>query len=317
MNYPPAKLGDRNQVSVDGILNVLKPAGPTSFAVVSQVRRLSGEQRVGHAGTLDPEATGVLIVCLGQATRIIEFLAKAAKTYRAEIELGITTDSYDAVGRVIQRCDTSSVTEDQVGQVLDSYRGVIEQIPPMHSALRYGGKRLYQLARKGIEVSREPRRVEISRLDLVQWQSPVITIEVECGAGTYIRSLAHDVGVALGCGAHLRKLVRLKSEPFRIDEAVSLDAIEEAFHHGYSGSLLHSIDEVLLGWTAVILSRENETLVKKGSSVVLEVAGGSGLADDWCRAYSVDGRFLAVLKRIDERLWHPEKVFRDASYEAG
>lgn len=303
-------------MSVDGILNVLKPAGKTSFAVVSLVRRLSGEQRVGHAGTLDPEATGVLVVCLGQGTRIIEFLAKARKAYRAEIELGITTDSYDAVGRVIQRCDASSVTEYQVEQVLDSYRGVIEQIPPMHSALKHRGKRLYQLAREGIEIAREPRRVEISRLHLVQWQSPVITIEVECSAGTYIRSLAHDMGKELGCGAHLRKLVRLKSEPFNIAEAVPLDAIREAFHHGYSQNLLHTIDEVLLGWRAVILNRENETLVQKGSSVSLEVSDESGPAPDWCRAYSVDGRFLAVLKRIDERLWHPEKVFRDASYEA-
>ncbi len=315
MNYPPAKLRDSNQVSVDGILNVIKPAGLTSFAVVSLVRRLSGERRVGHAGTLDPEATGVLVVCLGQATRIIEFLSKAGKTYRAEIELGITTDSYDAAGRVVRQCDPSGITADQVGRALDGYRGVIEQIPPMHSALKHKGRRLYQLAREGIEVPREPRRVEISRLDLVQWQSPVVTIEVDCSAGTYIRSLANDIGEGLGCGAHLRSLVRLKSEPFCIDEAVSLDVIEEACRHGYSQNLLHSIDEVLLGWRAVILDRSNETLVKQGGDVVLEEADTLGRGTDWCRAYSIDGRFVAVLKRTGEKLWHPEKVFRDANCE--
>lgn len=315
MNYPPAKLRDSNQVSVDGILNILKPAGLTSFAVVSVVRRLSGERRVGHAGTLDPEATGVLVVCLGQATKIIEFLPKAGKTYRAEVELGITTDSYDATGRVVRQCDASGITGDQVGHALDAYRGVIEQIPPMHSALKHKGRRLYQLAREGIEVAREPRSVEISRLDLVQWQSPVITIEVDCSAGTYIRSLAHDLGEALGCGAHLRRLTRLKSGPFCIDEAVSLDVVEEAFRHGYSQDLLHSIDEVLLGWRAVILDKGNETLVKQGGDVVLEGAGILGSGTDWCRAYSIDGHFIAALKRTGGSLWHPEKVFRDAYCE--
>jgi len=303
-------------VSVDGILNIHKPAGLTSFAVVSRIRRLTGERRAGHAGTLDPEATGVLVVCLGQATRIIEFLSKAGKTYRAEIELGTATDSYDATGRVVRQGDASGVTADQLTGTLERYRGVTDQIPPMHSALKHKGRRLYQLAREGKEVDREARRVEVSRLDLVQWQPPVVTIELECGAGTYIRSLANDIGETLGCGAHLRKLVRLKSQPFAIDDAVSLEVLEQACRDGCLENLLHSMDEVLLDWRAVILDRTSEALVRQGRNVVLDEAGMAG-SGDWCRAYTVDGHFVAALRRTGEGWWHPEKVFRDTGTASG
>jgi len=302
-------------VSVDGILNVLKPAGKTSFAVVSLLRRWSGEHRVGHAGTLDPEATGVLVVCLGQATRIVEFLAGAGKTYRAEIELGVATDTYDAAGRVVGRCDPSSVTEEQVRQVLKTFRGTIAQVPPMHSALHHKGKRLYELARKGIEVEREPRQVEISRLELLGWQPPVLTIDVDCSGGTYIRSLAQDIGVALGCGAHLKKLVRLKSAPFHIDDAVPLTALEEAFQRGDWQGHLHSMDEVLLDWPAAIMDKEGEALVNRGTDVELHFAGDSGPVGTHCRAYSADGQFLAVLTKTNAGVWHPEKVFRTPGQE--
>lgn len=296
-------------MSVDGILNIFKPAGRTSFSVVSLLRRLSGERRVGHTGTLDPEATGVLVVCFGQATKVIRFLAKVRKTYQAEIELGVATDSYDATGMVVKRGDPSSVSREQVEQTLDSFRGPIEQVPPMYSALKYEGKRLYRLAWEGIEVPRKPRAVQIFRLELLEWQSPVVSIEVECSAGTYIRSLAQDIGAAIGCGAHLRKLVRLKSEPFHISEAVSLPLIEEAFHLGYWHRFLYPIDEVLLGWEVTILSKENEALVGNGKLVSLGDERLLAHPVNRCRAYSVDGRFLAVLRQENQGLWHPEKVF--------
>ena len=298
-------------MSIDGILNILKPPDKTSFQVVSLIRRLSGERRVGHAGTLDPEATGVLVLCLGQGTRIIEFLAEATKTYRAEIELGITTDTYDASGKITRRGDPSFVTEEEVKRVLDSFHGAIEQTPPMYSAAKYKGKRLYQLARAGIEVARKPKRVEFFRLELLEWDLPIITIEVECSAGTYIRSLAQDIGQILGCGAHLRKLVRLKSEPFHIAEAIPLPSIEKAFHQGYWQRFLYSIDEVVLGWRAAILGEESEGIVKKGQSIPLGLDKGSAYPDERCRAYSADGRFLAVLRLQKERgLWHPDKLFQ-------
>ena len=302
-------------MSVDGILNVLKPAGKTSFAVVSMVRRWSGERRVGHAGTLDPDATGVLVVCLGQAARIVEYMAGAGKTYQTEIELGVSTDTYDAAGKVVGRCDPSSVTEEQVRRVLESFHGTIAQVPPMHSAIHHKGRRLYELARQGIEVDREPRQVEISRLDLLAWQPPVVTIEVDCSGGTYIRSLAQDIGTALGCGAHLKRLVRLKSGPFHLHDAVPLAVLEEAFRGDDWRSYVHPMDEVLLDWPAAILDRQSEALVTRGVDVELHFAGDTGLAGSHCRAYSADGHFLAVLTMTDVRFWHPEKVFHAPSQE--
>jgi tRNA pseudouridine55 synthase len=304
-------------VNVDGILNVRKPAGKTSFAVVALVRRWSGERRVGHAGTLDPDATGVLVVCLGQATRIVEYLAGAGKTYQAEIELGIATDTYDAAGKVVERGDSSSVTEEHVRQVLDSFTGTINQVPPMHSAIHHKGRRLYELARQGIEVKREPRQVELSRVDMLDWQPPLITLEVDCSGGTYIRSLAHDIGVALGCGAHLRRLVRLRSAPFGVDAAVSLEVLEEAFRRGDWQGYLHPTDEVLLDWPAAILGAEREALVRKGVDVELHFAGDGAPAGSHCRAYSADGHFVAVMTKMKADLWHPDKVFRARCCERG
>ena len=297
-------------MSLDGILIVLKPAGITSFAVVSLLRRLSGESRVGHAGTLDPEATGVLVVCFGQGTRVIEFLAKARKTYQADVELGIATDSYDATGKVVQRDDPSAITREQVERVIHSFRGSVQQIPPMHSALKYGGRRLYRLAWEGIEVPRKPREVTFYRLDLLDWQSPTLSIEVECSAGTYVRSLAQDIGLALGCGAHLRRLVRLKSEPFHIDEAIPLHLIEEAACPRHWQRFLYPIDEVLVGWEAVILDKQSEAMVLNGRSVSLVDVGPRLKSCDRCRAYSAEGSFLAVLRKEENDLWHPDKVFR-------
>jgi tRNA pseudouridine55 synthase len=304
-------------VSIDGILNVLKPTGKTSFAVVSLVRRWSGERRVGHAGTLDPDATGVLVVCLGQAARIVEYLAGAGKTYQAEIELGVTTDTYDVAGKVVDRCDPSFVTEEQVRQVLGSFHGTVAQLPPMHSAIHYKGKRLYELARRGIEVDRKPRQVEFLRLELLVWQPPVVTVEVDCSGGTYIRSLAQDIGMALGCGAYLKRLVRLKSGPFHIYDAVPLAVLEEAFRGGDWQSYVHPMDEVLLDWPAAILDGESEALVRKGADVELHFAGDAMPMGSHCRAYSADGHFLAVLTKTDAGLWHPEKVFRTRCCESG
>lgn len=304
-------------MSVDGILNILKPTGKTSFAAVSLIRRWSGERRVGHTGTLDPDATGVLVVCLGQATRIVEYLTGAGKTYRAEIELGVTTDTYDAAGNVLDRRDPSSVSEEQLRHVLSAFVGKVAQVPPMHSAIHHKGKRLYELARKGIEVEREPRLVEISRLQLLAWQPPMVTIEIDCSGGTYVRSLAHDIGVVLGCGAHLKGLVRLKSGSFSIGDAVSLETLEDAFRCGDWQDHLHTIDEVLLDWPASVLDTQSETLVRRGTDVELHMAGDTGPAGIHCRAYSADGHFLAILTRTDSGLWHPEKVFRTRCCETG
>jgi len=308
---------------VDGILNIDKPWGRTSFSIVAAVRRLTGERRVGHAGTLDPAATGVLPVCLGQGTRVIEFLLDATKTYRAEIELGVATDTYDGSGRIVQRGDPSRISQDQLESALASFYGVIQQIPPMYSAVKYHGKPLYKLARAGITVERKSRLARIHRLELIDWRSPIATIEVDCGKGTYIRSLAHDLGQALGCGAHLRSLIRLRYGIFDVKDTIAIPQLEDAFRYGYWQCFVHPIDSVLLHWAAVVVNDDTGQDVRNGRPLVLgdgdEGKGSSYLQqpmptgssyENRCRAYALDGRFLGMLRFNSERgQWQPEKVF--------
>lgn len=301
---------------MDGILNINKPPGKTSFGVVSLVKRLSGERRVGHAGTLDPSATGVLPVCLGQATRIVEYLVDATKSYRAEIELGVATDTYDACGRITRRGDASGISREQLESALAGFRGLIQQTPPMYSAVRHQGQKLYELARAGIEVERQSRPARIHRLELLDWRPPLATIEVECGKGTYIRSLAHDLGERLGCGASLKGLVRLRCSIFDIGNAVSEAQLEAAFRSGYWRRFIYPIDSVLCHWPAVVVSDAVEDMVRQGRPLSAEDAPCPESAGDItsspsgerCRAYTADGQFLAVL-RLEGGQWRPEKVF--------
>ncbi len=291
---------------MDGILNINKPSGKTSFSIVAIVKRLSRERRVGHAGTLDPMATGVLPVCLGQGTRVVEFLVDSTKAYRAEVELGVTTDTYDACGRIIKKEDPSGISLDKLESALTSFRGLIQQTPPMYSAVSYKGKPLYKLARAGVTVERKSRPAKVHKLELVDWQPPVATIEVVCGKGTYIRTLAYDLGQVLGCGAYLKSLIRLRCGPFDIRDAVSMPQLEEAFHYDYWGNLVYPIDSVLLNWPAIVVSDDDRKNIKDGRPLVSWKDSGGNL----CRAYSLDGCFLGVLRfNSGKGEWEPEKVF--------
>ncbi len=307
---------------MDGILNINKPPGNTSFNIVSVVKRLTGEKRVGHAGTLDPAATGVLPVCLGQGTRVVEYLMNATKVYRTEIELGRATDTHDASGQVIQRGEVFGINREKLESALDSFTGIIYQTPPMYSAVKYQGKPLYKIAREGITVERESRPVKIYELKLINWQSPIVTLEIVCGKGTYIRSLAHDLGQLLGCGAHLRNLVRLRCGPFSLEDSVSISRLEEAFQYGYWQQFLYPIDSVLLHWTTMIVNDEDGFNIINGRPVILESVDindkKSCLSPEvnvefdgsLCRAYTLDGQFLGVLRfNTGKRHWQPDKVF--------
>jgi tRNA pseudouridine55 synthase len=295
---------------MDGILNIAKPPSLTSYGVVARVKRLTGERRVGHAGTLDPAATGVLPVCLGNATRIVEFLMNTAKVYRAAIELGVTTDTYDAAGNVTQRADPSGIVLPQLEQALASFRGPIRQTPPMFSALKSGGQPLYKLARAGITIERKSRPVVIHRLDLLDWQSPLVTLEIECGKGTYIRSLAHDIGQALGCGAYLKNLVRTRSGIFDIKDAVSLPQLEEAFRDGSWQRFLYPVDSVLQDMPFISLDEVAAADMRNGKTLNIPGIDKPPADSKFFRAYSLDGRFLGILSFLpDSGLWHPEKVF--------
>ena len=312
---------------MDGILNINKPLGITSFGVVALVRRLSGERRVGHAGTLDPAATGVLPVCLGQGTRVIEFLVDTTKAYRAEIELGVTTDTYDATGKVTQRSDPSGISRTQLDLALTSFRGEIQQVPPLYSALKHQGEPLYKLARAGLKVELKSRPVNIHKLELIDWQLPFVTVEVVCSKGTYIRSIAHDLGQILGCGAHLKSLIRLRCGIFDIKDAVSLPELEEAFRCGYWQKFLYPIDSVLSDLSAVVVNDDEARNITNGRPLVLDNASGGAVSDNLqtslsgdnslqfrCRAYTLDGSFLAVLRfNAESGKWHPEKVFAQST----
>jgi len=309
---------------VDGILNINKPWGKTSYSIVAKVKRLTGERRVGHAGTLDPAATGVLPVCLGQGTRIIPFLVDTTKTYQAQIELGTATDTYDATGKITQRGDTSGIDQVQLEAALASLRGLIEQTPPMYSAVKHHGKRLYELARAGIEVERKSRLTRIHRLELIDWQPPVVTIDVVCDKGTYIRSLAHDLGQTLGCGANLKSLIRLRCGLFDIRDSVSVPQLEDAFSRGYWQHFIYPIDIALSHWTAVVVSEETGQAIRNGRPVILknddsgtgadylkQHISGQSSTSNYCRVYTPDGGFLGVLRFSPETAqWQPEKVFQ-------
>ncbi len=215
---------------MDGILSINKPKGITSHDVVVQVRKIFHLQKVGHAGTLDPDATGVLVICLGKATKSVRFLVNDDKEYEAIMVLGISTDSQDAGGRVLKRIDKLKVSETDVREAIKGFRGEIEQVPPMLSAVHYRGKRLYQLARQGKVVKRIPRPIKIFSLEILKMELPRVKFSVVCSKGTYIRTLCADIGEALGCGAHQAELIRIRSGAFHIRDSLTLEELRKAAH---------------------------------------------------------------------------------------
>ncbi|MBI4298231.1 MAG: tRNA pseudouridine(55) synthase TruB [Chloroflexi bacterium] len=300
----------------DGILNIDKPLDMTSMDVIRRIKRLSAQKHVGHGGTLDPQATGVFPVLFGQATRIMEYLVASAKTYRAVVKLGVTTDTYDSAGKVVRTGDASGITRHEIERALAAFRGNIYQVPPMFSALKREGKRLYDLARMGIEVPRQPRKVEVLRIDLTEWSQPDMVLEIECGRGVYIRALAHDLGEALACGAYLKALTRLKTGPFSIREAIPLPQLEDSLKEGSWRELLYPIDYPLLHMKAVAVDSRIEHLILSGRPLPLTLRIPHSEAYQECRAYSSDGRFLGTVRFDPLRdQWLPHKMFASPSVE--
>jgi tRNA pseudouridine55 synthase len=297
-----------------GILNVGKPEGSTSFQIVALVRRLSGVRKVGHAGTLDPIATGVLLICLGQAVRVSEYLMELPKTYRGTVRLGVATDTYDAAGTPVFEGDAEAVSEDRLRVALEALEQQEEQVPPSHSAVKVGGTPAYRLARAGRPVELRPRKARIERIDLISFRPPLVEIEVQCGKGTYIRTLAHDLGRLLGCGAHLQALRRTAVGPFTAEDAISPERLETAFADGTWQDLLLPLDYGLGHIPSVYLDMEAEKDVRRGCPLEAGSPPFQRLLDaqngERCRAYAEDGSFVAIL-RYDaaSRRWRPQKVF--------
>lgn len=264
-----------------GFINVLKPSGMTSHDVVSFIRRIAGLKRVGHTGTLDPGAVGVLPVALGQATRLVEYVTDQHKEYRAEVTLGVSTDSGDAFGKVVHYAPAVNVTRAEVESVLAKFTGVLQQIPPMTSAIKVEGKKLYELARQGRDVPRPVRTVEIYSIRPVRWDlnaiKPRFLMDIVCGKGTYIRSLCQDIGHALGCGAYMSFLVRTATGDFVLEDALTL---EELTRHAESGALeqtMVSMEQATQGMVSVHIDDGQARQIGYGQSITAAaVASVSG-----------------------------------------
>ncbi len=298
--------------SLHGFLIIDKPAGWTSHDVVARARRLLNERRIGHAGTLDPAATGVLPLAVGSATRVVEYLAESSKTYLAEITFGVATDSHDADGQVTDLQDATALTRDLVEGALPPFRGPLRQIPPMHAAIKIGGKRLYELARRGEAIERQPRAIEIHELRLIAWEAPVATLVVDCSKGTYIRALARDLGAALGVGAHLSNLIRLRTGPFVLDDALTLTQLAHLpLPWGWPVVAFHP-DTVLTEWPALIL--DHAASIDWGHGKPIAAGAESPTTFDQCRVYDGDGAWLGIGGRDAEaNVWRPLKVIERAA----
>jgi tRNA pseudouridine55 synthase len=267
-------------------------------------------RRIGHAGTLDPLAEGVLIVAVGKATRLIEYLVDADKLYAARVHLGVETDTYDAEGRVVAERPVDHLTREAVAGALEAFRGEIEQRPPPYSAVSVGGERLYARARRGEAVQAPLRRVSVTRLDLLDWRPPVAHLEVECSKGTYIRSLAHDLGQALGCGAHLSALVRLRAGDFRSQDAVPLDELEARLRAGRWEEVARPPAVALAHLPRIALDERDVDRLRLGQPVP---AGDRDLPSSGTLggAFGPGERLVAVVRldrRGDHAVWRPEKV---------
>jgi tRNA pseudouridine55 synthase len=233
-------------MGIHGILNLNKPPRLTSRQAVDCVKRILNVKKAGHGGTLDPDATGVLLICLGDGTKLFEALQVGTKEYEGTFVLGITTDTLDANGQIIKTADTSQITPDQVRSVCQQFVGEIEQMPPMFSAVKHKGKPLYKLARRGIEVERRSRRIFIESIELLLFNIPEIRFRVVCSKGTYIRVLAADIGAALGCGAHLSELTRTRSGVFKIEGAHTFESLKRTPEFAYQAvTPIDAVDDML------------------------------------------------------------------------
>lgn len=288
---------------MNGLLVIDKPQGMTSHDVVQRVRRLLRTRRVGHAGTLDPLATGVLLVAVGEATRLVEFLMEGEKTYRTVLRLGEVTDTQDSEGNVIERRPVADIDEKRVKQACRALTGTILQIPPMYSALKRGGVPLYQLARKGEVVERSPREVTIRRLDLLDVRIPEITLEIDCSKGTYVRTLCHDLGEILGPGAHMTALRRTRSGTFGVGEAITMEELAEAVPAGRE--VLIPLDEVLRGIPSLEATEDAAARLRHGIPPEVESVSGHLPEIGSAVRLTAGGKLLAIARF--EPLRHEEK----------
>ncbi len=282
--------------SLDGVLLLDKPVGPSSNAALQRVKWLYRADKAGHTGSLDPLASGLLPICLGEATKLSSYLLTGDKGYRAIARLGIRTDTLDATGRPVVERGFDHVDADSIDAALARFRGDIEQIPPMYSALKRGGTALYELARKGVEIEREPRRVHIDRLRLVEWTPPFLVLDIDCSSGTYVRTLVDDIGEALGCGAHVHALRRTWAAPFR-DPAMHPMAALDALQGDIAAldRLLLPVEVLAAGMPSARICNDQLVRFSHGNPVI----SAEAVIADEIAVLNEDGRLLGIARCKD------------------
>lgn len=302
---------------MDGIINIYKESGYTSFDVVAKLRGILKERRIGHTGTLDPQATGVLPVCVGKATKLCELMLDKEKTYEAVMLLGVTTDTEDMTGCILTETKPQ-ITEEAVKLAAEKFTGEYGQVPPMYSALKVDGKRLYELAREGREIERKPRTVEIFENEPLSFEKDehgfvrTVTLRVRCSKGTYIRSLLRDMGDFLGCGACMQSLVRTQAGAFSIKDAVTLSEVEQARDDGRLSELILPIDSFLIKYPVITVVPEFEKYLYNGNQLSLDMLSEKVQPSegDGFRVYDTKGTLIGLyLYRASRKQLHPEKMF--------
>ena len=303
---------------MNGVINVYKEAGFTSHDVVAKLRGIVKQKKIGHTGTLDPDAEGVLPVCLGNATKLCGLLTEKEKTYRAVLLLGQTTDTQDTSGRVLAEAPVTA-TGEQVREAIISFLGDYDQVPPMYSALKVNGKKLYELAREGKEVERQARRVRILDMEIHEIRLPEVTFTVTCSSGTYIRTLCQDIGEKLGCGGCMKSLLRTKVDRFELTDSHKLSELETMMHEGRIEEVLLPVDDVFAACPAVCIRQESDRLIQNGNPFgkedIAETTGerppeGTELERNCVRVYNSEGDFRGLYRREQGgRRYKPEKMF--------
>ena len=304
----------KNEPSAHGFLNLYKPAGITSMEALRRVKRVAGQRKkVGHAGTLDPLAEGVLPICFGQATRLMEQVVSGRKRYRMVMRLGATSTTYDAEGDITENPARVRLTRSEVAAALVNFVGCIEQVPPMYSAIKVDGRRLYELARSGREVERSPRPVQVYEIRIDEISLPDLRLTVDCGRGTYLRSIAHDLGQTLGCGAYVTELQRLSCGRFKAEDGVTLARLQDSAATSDWRVHLQPVDWALRDYPALRVSGDQAAAIKQGRAIWTESDTLSIEALDMRRAYNPDGVFLALLQfQAETGCWQPRRVFQDS-----
>lgn len=296
---------------LNGVINVYKEKGYTSHDVVAKLRGILKQKKIGHTGTLDPEAEGVLPVCLGNATKLCDMLTEKRKEYIAEFLCGVVTDTQDMTGTVLSRSKTD-LTEEAVRTVIMSFLGESDQIPPMYSACKVNGRRLYELAREGKEVERKARRITIYELEILGMELPKVTIRVLCSKGTYIRTLCHDIGQKLGCGAAMQSLLRTRVERFTLADARRLDEIKEFWEKDEIGRILLPVDAMFETLPAITVTPFFLTALQNGNPLYLrQIKGKSGWMDgEQTRVYDEAGKFYGIYAFLAMKgRFQPVKMF--------